>query len=47
MQLISGLKTLSYTVTALTPGQTYNFEVAARNVYGNSVFSNIAIIMSA
>ena len=30
----SNIDKLSYTVTGLTPGTTYTFTIAARNMYG-------------
>ncbi len=45
--LADGLTSLSYTVTSLIQGQTYQFKVQARNVYGFSEYSNIVPILTA
>ena len=46
-ELLSGLKTLSYTALSLTPGNTYQFKVEARNIYGFSAFSSAVSILAA
>jgi len=46
-QLVSGLTSLSYTASSLTPGLTYQFKVQARNLYGFSEFSSTVSILAA
>jgi hypothetical protein len=47
VQLVSGLTSTAYTVTGLASGTTYQFKVQARNAFGYSSDSNIAIILAA
>ena len=42
-----GVKTRSYTAISLTPGVIYKFKVQARNVYGNSDYSEEVFILAA
>jgi len=46
-QLVTGLTTVSYTALSLNPGTTYQFKVAARNIYGYGSFSSIVSILAA
>jgi hypothetical protein len=43
----SGITTQSLTVTGLTPGSTYNFQVRAQNLNGYSDYSTLATILAA
>jgi hypothetical protein len=45
--LTSGVNSLSYTITSLTQGLTYQFKIEARNAYGYSVYSNTVSILTA
>jgi hypothetical protein len=45
--LEESLTTLTYTATSLTQGATYKFKVKARNIYGDSVFSETVTILAA
>ena len=42
-----GLTSTSYTATGLSPGQTYQFKINARNIYGFSTFSTTVSILAA
>lgn len=46
-KLFEGLPQLSYTVTSLTQGKTYQFKIKVRNAYGLSIFSNTVSILTA
>ena len=45
--LATGVTSLSYTITSLSQGLTYQLKVEARNAYGFSVYSNSVSILTA
>ena len=45
--LEASLTTLTYTATSLTQGATYKFKVKARNIYGDSVYSETVTVLAA
>lgn len=45
-ELVAGLTDLTYTANSLTQGQTYQFQVEARNAYGLSFFSNVVSVLA-
>jgi hypothetical protein len=45
--IASGITTLSYTATDLTPGTTYKFKVESRNEYDYSEYSGEVLILAA
>jgi len=48
VELVSGLQSTSFTATGLTQGQTYQFKVESRNIYGYSAsYSNVVTILVA
>ena len=47
MVLATGVNALTYMATGLTAGLTYSFKVEARNTYGYSSYSDVAVILCA
>ena len=46
-EVAANIVATTYTVDSLTQGQTYQFKVEARNIYGYSVYSDIVSIVTA